>query len=63
MLFVNKHQFFTFVTTEKTEENSSSSMAQWCCSIFAMQFVSELDDLTLFTFLFAGDQGINYNVK
>ena len=28
MLFVNKHQIFTFVTTEKTEENFSSSTAQ-----------------------------------
>ena len=27
MLFVNKHQFFTSVTTEKTEENFSSSTA------------------------------------
>ena len=31
MLFVNKHQMFTIVTTEKTEENFSSSTA--LCSI------------------------------
>ena len=28
MLFVNKHQIFTFVTTEKTEEKFSLSTAQ-----------------------------------
>ena len=40
-----------------------SLSTQQCYSIFATKFFSELGHLTLFTIFFAGDQGLNYNVK
>ena len=40
MLFVKKHQFFTFVTTEKNEENFSLSTALGCGEWLEMRKIS-----------------------
>ena len=39
-----------------------SSSTQWRYSIFATQFFGGVENLTLFTIFFAGDQGFNHNI-
>ena len=54
MLFANKHQIFTFVTTEKTGENFSSSTALYLiitCGIINLIFASLIVYLKLHFYL------------